>query len=122
MERDLEKCLEDFESSRVIMNEVSDCLKSDCLSDKIKNELKGYIKRLGLSIVVYGPRKRIKKIIEIRKVREKRDAERVMKFVRDHSENIEKFLKQGIEHSEKMEKFWEEEMADAKRFMDKEKK
>ena len=121
MDSDLEKLLKDFESERVIMNEVSDCLKSSCLSDKIKNELKDYIKRLGLSIVVYGPRKRIKKIIEIRKVREQRDAELLMKFVRDHSENIEKFLKQGIEHSENMEKFWEEEMEEGKRFMDKEK-
>ena len=77
MEHDLEKCLEDFESARVIMNEVSDCLKSDCLSDKVKNELKGYVKRLGLSIVIYGPRKRIKKIIEIRKVREQKHKDKI---------------------------------------------
>lgn len=121
MDSDLEK-FESFESDIIILKDISDCLKSGCLSNEIKDEVREYIKKYGITLVWHGPNDRLKEIIKLRKNNEQINAEHVMKFVRDHSENIEKFLKQGIDQSEKMEKYWEEEMTDAKRVKDKEKK
>ena len=121
MDSNLEK-FESFESDIIMLKDISDCLKSGCLSNEIKDEVREYIKKYGITLVWHGPNDRLKEIIKLRKDNEQRNDELLIKFMKENAENFEELIKKGIKHSENMEKFWEEEMADAKRFMAKEKK